>query len=266
MNSQIINNLIKNLAVIFMLSLISETAEGSGFDSLHQHPGLYSLDCLSMLGGGSQKSNNYAHQWAANDLTDQFRNLVDRHIEGISMTKPEVKTNEEWIKAGENDHQSSGREKLNIISAGFGLPEMFNIGLRSQLEQVQIGLSIGGFPKALTPDEDLSNYTASVDVRHHFGGLSELSNRRPWYGKIGLIFWRQVVEGYTIVGRQYSGGVDDHSFLDTRIGRDFNLSNKLGIYFEIGASWLLTSDDEYFIDDLGRVFPGAGIGVFIRTL
>ena len=37
-----------------------------------------------------------------------------------------------------------GQEKINI-SAGFGIPEFINIGLRFQLDQLQLGLSAGIF-------------------------------------------------------------------------------------------------------------------------
>jgi len=97
MNSQIINTLINTLALIVTLSLISGSVQGTGFDDPHQTPGVYSLDGVSMLGGGSQKSNNYDHKWLDNYLRDQYRIHVDGHIHGLSITKPEsFQTNGEW--------------------------------------------------------------------------------------------------------------------------------------------------------------------------
>ena len=97
MNSKIINSLIKKIAVIVMLSLISVSAQGTGFDDPHQTLGVYSLNGVSMPAGGSQKSNNYDHKWLENDLVGQRRLPVDGHIHGLSITKPEsFQTNGEW--------------------------------------------------------------------------------------------------------------------------------------------------------------------------
>jgi len=97
MNSQIITTLIYILALIVMLSLISVSVQGAGFDDPHQTPGVYSLDGVPMPGGGSQKSNNYDHKWLDNYLRDQHRIPVDGHIHGLSITKPEsFQTNGKW--------------------------------------------------------------------------------------------------------------------------------------------------------------------------
>ena len=42
-------------------------------------------------------------------------------------------------------NQLPAQEKVNL-SAGFGLPDLLNLGVRYQLEQTQLGLSVGSFP------------------------------------------------------------------------------------------------------------------------
>jgi len=131
------------------------------------------------------------------------------------------------------------------------MPEMFNIGLQRQFEQFQIELSTGFFPGPEAPI-----YTVSVNIRSHIAGTSKFSNRRPWYLKKGLIFFR--------LADKDPRYVDDYLFLDVRIGRDFNLSNKLGIYFDIGVLHLVyTGVTE---EEFPPLWPGFGIGVFFRDL
>ena len=165
---------------------------------------------------------------------------------------------QETMEYEEYENQASGQEILNV-SAGFGLPELFNIGLRRQFEQFQIELSTGFVPDAVTPDQGLSIYTVSVNVRNHIAGSSELSDRRPWYLKKGLILFRYADKD--------PRDVEDHFFLDVRIGRDFNLSNKLGIYFDIGPVLNFASRGGEFVEEeFPPLMLGFGIGLFYRYL
>ena len=60
----------------------------------------------------------------------------------------------------------------------------------------------------------------------HFHCKSALSNRRPWYGRLGLSYYR--VESKSAINK--------YLLLNTRIGRDFNISKEVGIEIGIGAS------------------------------
>ncbi|SIN65344.1 hypothetical protein [Algoriphagus halophilus] len=160
-------------------------------------------------------------------------------------------------------NQVYGQEKLNI-STGFGLPELLNIGMRYQIDQTQIGLSVGSLP--LGSNESV--VSISGDFYYHFGGFSELSNRRPWFGRIGLNYLRDETE--SIIHKDF--------YLNTRIGRDFNISKKIGIEIGIGAIFIL-SDKEinkntsnsagtwtggWTFDLDFPVLPSLGIGLFYR--
>ena len=54
--------------------------------------------------------------------------------------------------------QTSGQEKVSI-SAGIGIPELLNVGVQYQLNQVQLGLSIGSMP---IKDESLFSISGDV--------------------------------------------------------------------------------------------------------
>lgn len=152
-------------------------------------------------------------------------------------------------------NQLFGQEKVNI-SAGMGIPELLNVGVRYQLKQAQIGISFGSVPV-----KDESIFSVSGDVYYHFAGLTKLSNRRPWYGKVGLNYLRD--ETKTLL--------DKYLYLNLRIGRDFNISKKIGIEIDAGAIFQLFNKTIRFqppggwnLDIKFPVIPSFGIGLFYR--
>lgn len=158
-----------------------------------------------------------------------------------------------------NVHGVYGQEKFNLTT-GIGLPELINIGMKYQVNQSQIGLSVGSFP--VGSNENI--ISISTDYYYHFGGLSELNKVRPWYAKVGLNYLRDETE--TII--------DKYVFLNTRIGRDFNISKKIGIQLDIGLLIELQNEQERKIPindswnlnlDLDfPILPSIGIGLFYR--
>jgi hypothetical protein len=152
-------------------------------------------------------------------------------------------------------NQSFGQEKVNI-SAGFGLPELLNVGVRYQLKQTQMGIGFGFMPM-----KNESVISFSGDAYYHFAGLSELSDRRLWYGRIGLNYMRD--ETKTLV--------DKYIYLNLRIGRDFNISKKFGVEIDAGAIFELFNDklrkepsSAWNFDLEFPVLPSFGIGLFYR--
>ena len=150
----------------------------------------------------------------------------------------------------------SAQEKINI-SSGFGMPELLNIGMRYQFEQIQAGISLGTIP--FSPDEN--SLSVSGDIYYHFGGFSKLSNRRPWYVKAGLNYLRNETDAFT----------DKYYHLNTRIGREFNISGKIGIQLDAGAIFQLRNEEVrkkanngWDIDIDFPVFPSVGIALFYR--
>ncbi len=151
-----------------------------------------------------------------------------------------------------------GQGKVNI-SAGFGVPELYHVGVSRQLDQTQIGFSIG-----LLPEKKPILSVLGV-VYYHFGGTSKLSKRRPWYVRSGLTYLRTEDE-YII---------DQSGYIGSRIGRNLNISKKFGIDIDAGIMfevWHKETEKEprpcsgWFCDwELEMpVYPGIGVRLFYR--
>ena len=151
-------------------------------------------------------------------------------------------------------YQVSGQRKVNITT-GFGIPDLFNVGVCYQLDQVQVGLSFGTMPNENT-------ISISGDVYYHYGGFSKLSDRRPWYFMIGVNYLRYETESI----------IDKNLHLNTRIGRDLNISKHLGLDIGLGAIFQIRhhkitkkpSDSWFDFDFEFPVLPSFGIGLFYK--
>lgn len=124
------------------------------------------------------------------------------------------------------NHHVKSQEKINL-SLGIGVPELVNLGVGYQIDPVVVGLSAG---TSLMLESDEKTFSISGDIRYHFGGYSQYSYRRPWFGSIGINYFRD--ESSTIINKYWH--------LNTRIGREFNLDDKWGIYLGIGALFELS--------------------------
>lgn len=118
-------------------------------------------------------------------------------------------------------NQTFGQEKFNI-SGGLGFPDGLNIGARYQLKQdtLQIGISLG-----------LGGFVTSIsgDVFWNFSGHSRLSARPPLYFKAGL--------NILIPDSEYEWG----PLFNLRLGRDINLSRKVGLNLEGGFAFSVSA-------------------------
>jgi hypothetical protein len=112
---------------------------------------------------------------------------------------------------------SYGQKKISL-TAGIGLPELLNIGIRGQLKQIEIGISLGIAPQT---------YSVCGDLFCHFGKVSELSSRSVWYVRSGLNYLSSSTENY-----EYE---DRYTYFNLRFGRDLNLSKKLVIQIDAGV-------------------------------
>ncbi len=143
-----------------------------------------------------------------------------------------------------------------LITTGVGVPEFLNVGLMHQFKQIQLGLTLGTLPGARR------EYYLSIsgDIYWHFAGKAKFTKLKPWYGKFGLnwLGWEDEIEK----GRDL--------YLNTRVGRDFNLSENFGIKFDLGAIYALekvrivkkpSSSYNFFQSD---VWPSLGLGLFYR--
>ena len=152
---------------------------------------------------------------------------------------------------------SYGQDKVNIV-AGFGFPEALNLGVRFQKKQIQVGFSAG-----LLQQENEKTRSFSGDIFYHFGGVSNLSSRRPWYGRVGLNYFDDETEFRE----------DKYLFLNLRLGRDFNLSKRLGIAIDAGLVFELQHDEvvkktpselDWNFDINVPALPSVGVVLFYR--
>ncbi len=137
------------------------------------------------------------------------------------------------------------------------MPELLNFGVRYQLSQAQIGVSYGSVPS--TGAEGL--FSISSDVYYHFGGMTKLSERRPWYARIGLDYVRD----------ETASSIENDLFLNLRIGRDFNISKKVGVEIDAGSLFQLSKKETikkpsngWHLDLNFPVLPSIGVAVFYR--
>lgn len=152
---------------------------------------------------------------------------------------------------------SQGQEKINLVT-GFGFPEALNLGVRFQQKQLQVGFSAG-----LLQLENEKTRSFSGDIFYHFGGVSNLSSRRPWYGRAGLNYFDDETEFRE----------DKYLYLNLRVGRDFNLSKRLGIAIDAGLVFELQHDEvvkkaesglDWDFDIDFPVLPSVGVVLFYR--
>jgi len=138
--------------------------------------------------------------------------------------------------------------KVNI-TAGIGTTDLLNLGFRFQFQQSQIGVSMGTLPSKN------GGFSVSSSYHYHFGGSSNLSKLRPWYGKTGLVFLKTETETFT----------DSYLFIDFRIGREVNFSTKMSIAIDAGPAIQLIHTTT---DSAGGwsfpVFPALGLTFFYR--
>lgn len=173
-------------------------------------------------------------------------NVSYSQVNDSSNTDFDLQDGKEYPK---NLLQTSDYKKY-YVSAGVGVMELYNIGFSYLFDHIQIGVYIGSGNKGS------GIYSGAVDLRYHFGKDSKLSNRSSWYIKGGLVHYLRIND------------TESYIYLNNRIGRDFNLSKRLGIYFEIGGNILLAyynydnPESEYPYEF--SLLPSLGIGFFIR--
>jgi len=158
--------------------------------------------------------------------------------------------------------QIFGQGKVSL-SAGLGIPELINVGIQYRIEQAQIGIGFGYFPSSGFGYDPLSILSwgtlksLSGDIYYHFGKLPKSSDLidHPWYARLGFAYTRE----------ERSDNDNSVFFLSPRIGRDINISNRVGIGIDLGINivhYLSDPSVPYFLSLFG--LPGIGIRAFCR--
>jgi hypothetical protein len=146
------------------------------------------------------------------------------------------------------------QEKINA-SLGIGFPELINVGVLYQHNQTQCGISFGGFHTSSYLLGDIFSYSISSDFYYHFAGNSKFSKRRPWLFRTGLTYFR-------------ASPMDVHILLNCRLGRDFNISETVGLCLSTGfiirLYYFNSSNGEPIHNDKFFIFPSVGLSLFYR--
>ena len=145
------------------------------------------------------------------------------------------------------------------LSAGLGIPELANVGMQYRIEQTQIGIGFGYFPQSSSDPSAFFYWgtlkSISGDIYYHFGKLPISSDLRPWYVRLGLAYTKE----------EQSDKDNKVFFISPRIGRDINISNRIGIGIDLGinmAHYISDPSVPYFLSLFGM--PGMGIRIFCR--
>lgn len=141
------------------------------------------------------------------------------------------------------------------ISAGIGIPELINLGVQLQYEKSQMGMSLG-----FLNDDGAGMFTISGNYYNHFGGLPKFSTPPPWYLKFGLTYLRSAS----------SFDIEHVIFLNARIGREFNFTEKVGTKLDAGLMYPIyhgmvekqpsSGGNEFDLP----LLPSLGVAVFYR--
>lgn len=155
-------------------------------------------------------------------------------------------------------NKGEAQEKYRV-TAGIGLPELLNLGLRIQFDQTQVGLTLGAIPW-----EEEQNFAFSANFYYHFGGSSELITLKPWFLNTGVTYMKYE--------DQYEREMT--LFFVPKVGREFNITSKFGVALELGAMIILFEEEKIkrerpnswfeFDLDFGNLLPSAGVIVFYR--
>ena len=138
-------------------------------------------------------------------------------------------------------HQANAQGKLSIVG-GIGFPESANAGLRIGIQdQAQIGFSIGAAS---------STFSILGDIFFHFAGKSSISVRKPWYFRIGFNYYRF----------EDQAGITRSTYLNIRLGREFNITERIGIAIDAGGLKGIGISSE----DIVPALPSGGIVIFYK--
>jgi hypothetical protein len=139
---------------------------------------------------------------------------------------------------------TSNAQSILNVGIGAGLQEGYNVSIRYQAEQTQYALGIGTLK-----GEFEKRVSVSASMYYHFDGISTLTSRRLWYGKVNIIYYNYDYEFSSFDINSFSFGIS--------VGRDFNITKRLGINSDVGFN--LGNFENADIP-----FIGAGIWLFYR--
>lgn len=152
----------------------------------------------------------------------------------------------------------SQAQKKCELSAGFGIPELFNLGVVCG-QKVQYGAKLELLGPISWYGDDFFDWSIAAEVRYRFAGKSKFVDQAPWYVSGDLVL--HDLSLMTLGGYYYEKyGLS----LNPRIGRTFNLSEQTGLNMDVGLFIPLRNRlNEHGLDF--KVFFSWSLSLFIRT-
>jgi hypothetical protein len=152
------------------------------------------------------------------------------------------------------DYKTFAQNKIGI-STGIGLPELLNIGISYQFDEIQIGLTAGTIPK--------DNVTSVfIYTQFHFEKLTDSSEISPWYLMYGLNYLRD--ETKSKINKYFHGNfrIGREIYLTKNIVFDFNI----GMVIKIAEKTFWKENNNYPLGgtDFPTFFPSLGINTFYK--
>jgi hypothetical protein len=149
------------------------------------------------------------------------------------------------------------RPQSLLVTAGIGFIDLTHAGVKLEIKQFQAGFTVGN---ALIDKKVV--YTSSLDLYYHFAGKSKEVKVKPWYIRAGMNYYKNE----TLLSR------NDIWFMKARLGREFNLSKRIGFFAEGGAVILVIhtykdkdpNDDTENRIDFTPYQPSMAAGMFYR--
>lgn len=138
------------------------------------------------------------------------------------------------------------------LSLGLGFPEALNFGIRYQINQKQVGGSLGVWPG--NSDSFLFDFdyvlSLCADYAFHFGGVPKYTDLKPWFGRVGLNSWLL----------SWGSRIEPYLNIPLRVGRDIPFGPSGGFSLE-GGIIIVVADSGSGINSL---MPSLGIRLFFR--
>lgn len=150
------------------------------------------------------------------------------------------------------------QKRLNV-SIGIGPNESSDIGIRFQKNQMQYGIGFGTIFAQRRGTNRPEIFTG--EFFYHFAGKAELSTRRPWYLRSGLVLYKDETSSLRTLTWLFN----------SRIGREFNISKRIGISLDAGIITRIKSrskeigpNPQYNDEIVFPIFPSAGLNLWYR--
>ncbi|MDZ7773380.1 MAG: hypothetical protein U5K31_11675 [Balneolaceae bacterium] len=105
------------------------------------------------------------------------------------------------------------------ITGGLGLPELLHGGVHYRGGLIEAGGSVGYMDLG-----DNEIFSAGADFFYHFNGYDQFASPEPWYLRVGAFYLKDT-------GRDI---IHNYLYANARVGRDFPLSNRFLVKFDLG--------------------------------